>query len=66
MRPAQLRRNYKAIDDCSNIASFSKLYSLYIIIKIEQILISSIIGRSEGGFRSRDERKWAEKNVKYE
>jgi hypothetical protein len=30
-------------------------------IKIEQILISSIIGSSEGGFRSRDERKWAEK-----
>jgi hypothetical protein len=25
-----------------------------------------IIGSSEGGFRSRDERKRAEKNVKYE
>jgi hypothetical protein len=30
-------------------------------IKIEQILISLIIGNSEGGFRSRDERKRAEK-----
>jgi hypothetical protein len=33
-------------------------------IKIKQILISLIIGSSEGGFRSRDERKRAEKNVK--
>jgi hypothetical protein len=31
-------------------------------IKIEQILISLIIGSSEGGFRSRDESKRAEKN----
>jgi hypothetical protein len=30
-------------------------------IKIEQILISLIIGSSEGRFRSRDERKGAEK-----
>jgi hypothetical protein len=30
-------------------------------IKIEKILIGSIIGSSEGGFRSRDDRKWAEK-----
>jgi hypothetical protein len=32
---------------------------------MEKVLISLIIGSSEGGFRSRDERKWAE-NVKYE
>jgi hypothetical protein len=30
-------------------------------IRIEQILISLITGTSEGGFRSRDERKRAEK-----
>jgi hypothetical protein len=29
-------------------------------------MISLIIGSSEGGFRSRDERKRAEKKVKYE
>jgi hypothetical protein len=32
----------------------------------KKILISLIIGSSEGGFRSRDERKRAEKKVKYE
>jgi hypothetical protein len=30
-------------------------------VKIEKVLISLIIGSSEGGFRSRDERKQAEK-----
>jgi hypothetical protein len=35
-------------------------------IKIEKILIILIIGSSEGGFRSRDVRKRAEKKVKYE
>jgi hypothetical protein len=30
-------------------------------IKIDKLLISSIIGSSEGGFTSRDKRKWAEK-----
>jgi hypothetical protein len=33
---------------------------------MEKILISLIIGSLEGGYRSRDERKRAEKNVKYE
>jgi hypothetical protein len=34
--------------------------------KVEKVLISLIIGSSEGGFRSRDERKRAERNVRYE
>jgi hypothetical protein len=33
---------------------------------MEKILMSLIIGSSGRGFRSRDERKQAEKNVKYE
>jgi hypothetical protein len=35
-------------------------------IKIRKFLISKKIGCSEGGFRLRDERMRAEKNVKYE
>jgi hypothetical protein len=35
-------------------------------IKIEKVLISLIIGSSEGGFRSKDERKRAENMGEYE
>jgi hypothetical protein len=46
---------------CTGTGGFLRALRFPPLTKMEQILISLIIGSSEGGFRSTDERKRAEK-----